>query len=145
MLSSSGHEQVVIQLRKFADTVKKVRAAVSPTAASAVPPPAKAGIRVGLLEQDVSSALRTDITGIDASALGESPVPLPNAYLSEKADGRAARLEPLRCSCPGKVYAKTDCFSTLSGCCFHSTPRSKALIWDLPTHSCVRTAVCLAA
>ena len=65
-----GLLQVVIQLKRFAETVKKVRAAVSPAAASAVPPPAKAP-RIKLLDADVSTALSTEITGMDASALGE--------------------------------------------------------------------------
>ncbi|KAK9803103.1 hypothetical protein WJX73_003826 [Symbiochloris irregularis] len=64
--------QVQIQLKKFAITVKKVRAAVSPTAAAAVPAKAQ-GSKVSLssfLDADMSTMLRTDITGMDTSIFG---------------------------------------------------------------------------
>ena len=63
--------QILIQLKKFAETVKKVRAAVSPTAASKVPAPAAAQSKSRFMDADMSTVLRTDITGMDASALGE--------------------------------------------------------------------------
>lgn len=67
--------QVVIQLKKFATTVGKVRRAVSPTAAAAVPVKGedyKASLS-SFLDADMSTMLRTDITGMDTSLLGESP------------------------------------------------------------------------
>lgn len=71
LLKMNAPTQVMIQLKKFAETVKRVRAAVSPQAALKVPPPGKdANTRRSLFEQDVSTVLRTDITDMDASALG---------------------------------------------------------------------------
>jgi hypothetical protein len=75
--------QIVIQLRKFAEAVKRIKGAVEPAAGrpgSAAPAPAKSarGARPdgvpfgegGVLGRDMSNTLRTDMSGIDPSLGG---------------------------------------------------------------------------
>ena len=71
--------QIVIQLRKFAEAVKRIKGAVEPAgrqgATSAAPAKAPRGVPSGgegggVLGRDMSSTLRTDMTGIDPSLGG---------------------------------------------------------------------------
>ena len=61
--------QVVIQLRKFAEAVRRIKAAVSPDASPGRAQPRMTGPRA-VLSADVSDMLRTELSGIDPSVLG---------------------------------------------------------------------------
>ena len=61
--------QVVIQLRKFAEAVRRIKTAVSPDASPGRAPPRMTGPRA-VLSADVSDMLRTELSGIDPSVLG---------------------------------------------------------------------------
>ena len=62
--------QVVIQLRKFAEAVKRIKAAVSPDAAPGQRPPPRATGPRAVLSADVSDILRTELSGLDPSVGG---------------------------------------------------------------------------
>ncbi|KAK9826834.1 hypothetical protein WJX81_005525 [Elliptochloris bilobata] len=69
MVKFQGSPQVVIQLRKFAEAVRRIKAAVSPDASPGRAPPRPTGPRA-VLSADVSDMLRTELSGIDPSVLG---------------------------------------------------------------------------
>jgi hypothetical protein len=114
--------QIVIQLRKFAEAVKRIKGAVSPAdkAASSAPkggrpagsgggggrafPPGGSGV----LDRDMSGTLRTEMSGIDPSLGGARPpaaaFPLP--VLLE----RLVHLcRCLRCACCAMPYCFGSC------------------------------------
>ena len=66
--------QIVIQLRKFAEAVRRIKGAVGPADKPAAAPSgrsaAPAGGGGGYLGRDMSNTLRTDMTGIDPSLGG---------------------------------------------------------------------------
>lgn len=74
LVNRSNHKrrclpQVVIQLRKFAEAVRRIKAAVSPDASPGRAQPRMTGPRA-VLSADVSDMLRTELSGIDPSVLG---------------------------------------------------------------------------
>ncbi len=60
----------MIQLRKFAEAVKRIKAAVSPDATPGQRPPPRATGPRAVLSADVSDMLRTELSGLDPSVGG---------------------------------------------------------------------------
>ncbi|BDA50696.1 hypothetical protein COCOBI_16-3720 [Coccomyxa sp. Obi] len=65
-----GSPQIVIQLRKFAEAVRRIKGAVGPADKPAAVPAGRSAGGGGYLGRDMSSMLRTDMTGIDPSLGG---------------------------------------------------------------------------
>ncbi|EIE20427.1 hypothetical protein COCSUDRAFT_43871 [Coccomyxa subellipsoidea C-169] len=72
-----GSPQIVIQLRKFAEAVRRIKGAVGTADKPAAAPSGRAGAAAGgvaegggYLGRDMSSMLRTEMTGIDPSLGG---------------------------------------------------------------------------
>ena len=67
--------QIVIQLRKFAEAVRRIKGAVGPAEKPAAAPSGRSAASAGgggggYLGRDMSNTLRTDMTGIDPSLGG---------------------------------------------------------------------------
>lgn len=94
--------QIVIQLRKFAEAVRRIKGAVgAPERAAAAGPSGRASAAGGgsggsYLDRDISTMLRTEMTGIDPSLGGargrwesllESAAILQSMFSNECVDG----------------------------------------------------------
>lgn len=88
---------MVIQLRKFAEAVRRIKAAVSPEVVAPGRAPTRATGPRAVLSADVTDMLRTELTGIDPSIGGGHQQP-PLSYASNE--------EPICCSTETRVGAK---------------------------------------